>query len=74
MDAGRSLGFGAWLGQTKSHNRHSHQFASLKLAPLYFRRRSLGANNTFTVTSSGSIDASAGDVYIFKQNFVNQSV
>lgn len=30
-------------------------------------------NNTYTVTSSGSISAAAGDVYIFKSNFVNQS-
>ncbi len=30
-------------------------------------------NNTFTVTSSGYISASAGDVYMFTSNFVNQS-
>jgi hypothetical protein len=30
-------------------------------------------NNTYTVTSSGYISASAGDVYIFTSNFVNQS-
>lgn len=30
-------------------------------------------NNTYTVTSSGYISASAGDVYTFTSNFVNQS-
>jgi hypothetical protein len=30
-------------------------------------------NNTFTVAASGYISASAGDVYIFKSNFVNRS-
>ena len=30
-------------------------------------------NNTFTVTGTGSIQASAGDVYVFKKDFVNQS-
>ena len=30
-------------------------------------------NDTFTVTSSGSISASAGDVYRFRSNFVNLS-
>ncbi len=30
-------------------------------------------NNTFTVASSGYISASAGDVYLFRSNFVNQS-
>jgi len=30
-------------------------------------------NNTYTVTSSGYISASAGDVYDFHSNFVNQS-
>jgi hypothetical protein len=30
-------------------------------------------NSDYTVTSSGDIQASAGDVYIFKSNFVNQS-
>ncbi len=30
-------------------------------------------NNTYTVTSSGYISASAGDIYMFTSNFVNQS-
>ncbi|MCG3147409.1 MAG: hypothetical protein PCFJNLEI_00849 [Verrucomicrobiae bacterium] len=30
-------------------------------------------HNTFTVTSSGSVNADVGDVYEFRENFVNQS-
>ena len=30
-------------------------------------------NNTFTVTPTGSIQAAAGDVYVFKKDFVNHS-